>query len=163
MNEPDEPDPDHDPLIEELRSLFANDDPVPPLVTETAKASLGWRRLDADLAELLADSSLDSESLAAARGTKATVRSVSFSAQSLTIDVEIHGEGTDQTILGQLSPPARTAIEVQTVDEAAPTAIESDDLGRFRVKLPAAGAIRLRLAIGDPQESSWVETSWIPL
>ena len=29
-------------LIEELRGLFAKDDPVPPLVVDTAKASRGW-------------------------------------------------------------------------------------------------------------------------
>ena len=49
-------DPD-DTLVSELREYFARVDPVPPLVTEAAKAALGWRRLDADLAELLSDSS----------------------------------------------------------------------------------------------------------
>ena len=44
--------------------LFAEVDPVPPLVIETAKASLGWRRLDADLAELLSDSALEEEAFA---------------------------------------------------------------------------------------------------
>jgi hypothetical protein len=51
-------DPD-EMLMVELRGLFTDVDPVPPLVIETAKASLGWRRLDADLAELLSDSALE--------------------------------------------------------------------------------------------------------
>ena len=55
-------------LIAELRAFFAEVDPVPPLVSETAKASLGWRRLDADLAELLSDSALEEEPFALARG-----------------------------------------------------------------------------------------------
>ena len=60
-------DPD-EPLVAELRELFKHDDPVPPLVTELAKASLGWRRMDADLAELLGDSLLEDRATAGVRG-----------------------------------------------------------------------------------------------
>jgi hypothetical protein len=161
MNVPD--DHEHDPLLEEVRDMFAHDDPVPPLVTETAKAALGWRRLDADLAELLADSSLEDESLALARGAGATVRSVGFSLGALTIDVELSGAGADLTVLGQLSPPTRARIEVETLDQPAPGATEADALGRFRIKLPAGKAFRLRVATGDPAGPDWIETSWIPL
>ena len=87
---------------------------------------------------------------------------MSFSAGRITIDVEIHGEGTDRMALGQLSPAGRARIELQTADQAAPTTIESDDLGRFRAKLPSAGSIRLRVA-SDPAGTNWIETSWIPL
>ncbi|HWF74883.1 MAG TPA: hypothetical protein VG186_16150 [Solirubrobacteraceae bacterium] len=160
MNASDEP--DHDPLIDEFRDLFAHDDPVPPLVREAGRAALGWRRLDADLAELLSDSSLEEDALAVARGG-ATLRSVSFSAGSLSIDLEIHGEGADRMLLGQLSPPARAKIEVQTPDLAASVATEADGLGRFRTKLPATSPVRLRVATGDPAAPEWVETSWIPL
>jgi hypothetical protein len=161
MNERhDEP---YDPLLDELRNLFAQDDPIPPVVTQTARAALGWRRLDADLAELLSDSSLDTEALALARGAGTALRSVSFSAGPLTIDVEIHGEGADRTVLGQLSLPVQARIELHTTDEAATTATESDKLGRFRLKLPAASSIRLRVAIGDPDGPNWIETSWVPL
>ncbi|MDQ6778133.1 MAG: hypothetical protein M3071_18405 [Actinomycetota bacterium] len=163
MNEPDEHEHEREPLIDEYRNLFANDDPVPPLVTETAKASLGWRRLDADLAELLTDSSLEDEAVARARGAGATVRAVSFSSGRLTIDVEISGEGSDVTVLGQLSPPAHARIEVQTPDEPASAVANADELGRFRIKLPVAKAFRLRVATGDPAEPKWIETSWIPL
>jgi hypothetical protein len=155
-------DDDHEQLVDELRDLFSVDDPVPPLVTQAAKAALGWRRLDAELAELLADSALDAETLAVARGSRATLRSMSFSAGRLTIDVEIHGEGDDRVALGQLSPPGRATIEVQSADQAESTTVESDSLGRFRTKLPASGSIRLRVA-ADPAQANWVETSWIPL
>ena len=153
---------EQDRLASELRELFSQRDPVPPLVTQAAKAALGWRRLDAELAEVLADSALDAPSLALARGAHATLRSMSFSAGRLTIDIEIHGEGPDRVALGQLSPPRRARIELQSADQAASTIIESDDLGRFRTKLPEAGSIRLRIE-RDPAGASWVETSWIPL
>ena len=153
---------EQDRLADELRELFSQHDPVPPLVTQAAKAALGWRRLDAELAEFLADSALDAPSVSLTRGARATLRSMSFSAGRLTIDIEIHGAGGDRMALGQLSPPSRARIELQNADQPAPTIIESDDLGRFRTKLPAAGSIRLRVE-RDPTGANWVETSWIPL
>jgi hypothetical protein len=155
-------DDEHDRLEDELRDLFSQHDPVPALVTQAAKAALGWRRLDAELAELVADSALDAESLALTRGARATLRSMSFSAGRLTIDIEIYGEGADRMALGQLSPAGRARIELQTADQGASRIIESDDLGRFRTKLPPAGSIRLRVA-SDPGGENWVQTSWIPL
>jgi hypothetical protein len=156
---------EHDPLLDEFRELFADADPVPPLVTETAKAALGWRRLDADLAELLSDSSLETGELALARGAGATLRSVSFSAGPLTIDLEIHGENAERTLLGQLSPPPPQArIEVQSAGDGAPAAVvDPDELGRFRAQLPPGKAFRLRVALGEGPRAKWIETSWIPM
>jgi hypothetical protein len=109
-------DPDTDEqLMSELRAFFAEVDPVPSLVTETPKASLGWRRLDADLAELLSDSALEEESSAVARGGGAPVRAVTFSSGSLTIDIEVHVDDQTRTLLGQLSPPEPVQLEIQTV------------------------------------------------
>jgi hypothetical protein len=148
-----------DPLLGELRELFAQSDPVPALVTETAKASLGWRRLDADLAELLSDS-LDAGSYAGVRGA-ATVRAVSFAAGALTIDVEIRGDGPSQILLGQLSPITETTVQVQTASAPEPAEVRSDQLGRFRATVAAGSSIRLRVAMGDPDRPVWIETSWI--
>ena len=146
-------------LIAELRAFFAEVDPVPPLVSETAKASLGWRRLDADLAELLSDSALEEEPFALARGHGAPARAVTFSSTELTIDIEVHAEDQGRTLLGQLSPPAAATVEIQTMADA-PFSAEADRLGRFRVRLPAGGPIRLRVLGADGRVGS-VETSWI--
>ena len=151
------PDPD-ELFIAELRSFFAETDPVPPLVIETARASLGWRRLDAGLAELLSDSALEEERFALARGGGAPARAVTFSSDELTIDIEVHVDDQSRTLLGQLSPAAAATIEIQTIAEALFTA-DADRLGRFRVRLPAGGAIRLRIV--DPEGGPPVETSWI--
>ena len=141
--------------------MFARIDPVPPLVSDTAKASLGWRRLDADLAELLSDSALEAESFALARGASAPVRSVSFSAGALTIDIEIHRDDDQRLLLGQLSPPAPVRVEIQSADGSIVAAVPSDSLGRFRAQLPAGGTIRLRVAGHDAGAGAGVETSWI--
>jgi hypothetical protein len=149
-------------LMSELRALFAEVDPVPPLVTEAAKAALGWRSLDADLAELLRDSALDEESLALVRGAGAAIRSVTFSAPELTIDVEIHADDGTRTLLGQLSPPRAATIEIETVDEPV-VSVTTDHLGRFRASLPAGRPVRMRVVDPDRPAAGAVQTSWITL
>jgi hypothetical protein len=150
-----------DPLVAELRTFYERVDPVPPLVREAAKAALGWRRLDADLAELLSDSTVDREALAYARGARAPARSVTFSAGEVTIDIEIRPDGESRTILGQLSPPYHAMIEIKTADESATVPAESDRLGRFRAQLEAGGPIRLRVVDQDRESAAPIETSWI--
>lgn len=147
-------------LLADLRAFFAEVDSVPQLVTQTAKASLGWRRLDADLAELLSDSALEEEPFAVTRGGEAPARAVTFSSAALTIDIEVHVEDPARMLLGQLSPPAPAKIEVQTPAES-PLSAETDRLGRFRVRLPAGGPIRLRVLGTGERAGGAVETSWI--
>jgi hypothetical protein len=149
-------------VVAELRAFFAEVDPVPGLVTETAKASLGWRRLDAELAELLSDSALEEESLALARGGRSSVRSLTFSATDLTIDIEIHQGDEAPTLLGQLSPPGAAAIEIQMIDELL-VSTETDPLGRFRVSLPSRGPIRLRVRDRHRRSRIAAETSWVTI
>jgi hypothetical protein len=148
-----------DRLTAELRAFFAEVDPVPPLSIETAKASLGWRRLDADLAELLSDSVLEEEPFALARGGGAPVRAVTFSAPELTIDIEVHEDDRGRVLMGQLSPAAPGTVEIQTM-AGPPLSAEADRLGRFRVRLPAGGRIRLRVLAADGHAGAPVETSW---
>jgi hypothetical protein len=155
-------DPD-EPLMLELRELFAQDDAVPSPVSELAKASLGWRRLDAELAELLSDSLLEDGALVGARGggDGLPVRSVRFRASANTIDLDIQVDGQKRTLLGQITPPVSAAIEVETPDGTA-ASVESDELGRFRVQLPDGG--RVRLVINDgPDLGPHVVTSWITI
>jgi hypothetical protein len=158
-----EADPD-EALVGELRSLFAALDPVPPVVAETARAALGWRRLDADLAELLGDSAVQADALAGARGPGGSGRSVSFRAGELTIDLEIHVDGAQRTLLGQLSPGSAGEIEIQTLDGEHAVTASMDRLGRFRARIPGERSIRLRLAAArGPGSVRAVETSWIAI
>jgi hypothetical protein len=76
---------------------------VPGPVTEAAKAAIGWRRIDAELAELLSDSAVDAELLAGVRGAGTRARSVSFGAGELTIQLgqnRVRTEGWRQISLG---------------------------------------------------------------
>jgi hypothetical protein len=155
-------DPD-EPLMLELRELFAQVDAVPPPVSELAKASLGWRRLDAELAELLSDSLLEEGTLAGVRGggDGLPVRSVRFRASRNTIDVDVQVDGQKRTLLGQITPPVSAEIEVETADGTVASA-RSDELGRFRAQLAEGG--RIRLVINDgPDLGPHVLTSWITI
>lgn len=150
-----------EPLVGALCALLDGVDPVPPAVTEAARAALGWRRLDADLAELLSDTVVDERPPALVRGEGTEVRSVSFAAGTTTIDMEIHVDGDGRTLLGQLAPPVAVTIEVQRAAGSLLAVADSDSLGRFRVELPAGGTIRLRIAASVAAPA--VETSWIPI
>ena len=144
-----------DELLDDLRDIFRRTDPVPPEVTEFAQAALGWRRLDADLAELLADSALETNAALARCGDG---RWLTFRADDLTIDVEIQTDGDARTLLGQLAPPPLAAtVEVQSTDGKVVGSAESDELGRFRLSLAAGGHLRLRVL---REGVSPVETSW---
>jgi hypothetical protein len=154
----DEPEEQDKAVIEQLRTALAAD-ATPARVTEAAKAALTWRRIDAELAELLSDSVLDVEP-ALARGG-AVVRSVSFSAGETIIELEVHPDGERRTLLGQLSPVAQRTIVIQHTDSSASVSARSDELGRFRITLEGGGTVRLRIA--DDQAGPAVETAWIPI
>src|SRR5207247_10887645 len=76
-------DADHEKLLDELRSLVNRVDPVPEEVTKFADAALGWRRVDAELAELLSDTALESQAAAAAVRSGPRVRSLTFASRGL--------------------------------------------------------------------------------
>jgi hypothetical protein len=150
---------DDDALEQELSELLGRADPMPPTVMEAGRAALGWRRLDAELAELLADSALGSGELALARGAEVPVRSVTFGTGRRAIDLDIDVHGERRTLRGQLSPPVQATIEVQRQDGTTLASVTADGFGRFVAELPSAGTIRLRLS-GDPELGS-IETAWI--
>jgi hypothetical protein len=159
MNEDDA----HEDLAEALRSLFARIDPVPASVIEAGNAAYSWRRIDAELAELQADSAIDEESLALARGGGAPMRSVRFGVGGIVIDLEIHIDQPERTILGQLSPPSSAHVEIHRTGNRTPITNDADTLGRFRARIPTGGPIRLRITGVQPSRGPAVpvETSWI--
>ncbi len=150
---------DDEMLERELSELLGRADPMPPTVLEAGRAALGWRRLDAELAELLADSALASDEPSLARGTEVPLRSVTFGIGRRAIDLDVDERGAGRTLRGQLSPPVQVTIEVQRQDGMTLASVRADSFGRFVVELPSAGTIRLRLT-GDP-ELGTIETAWI--
>lgn len=117
-----------------LRALFAQADPVPPLLDEAARAAFAWRTIDAELAELLEDAAL-------VRGGDGP-RQLSFEAPSLGIELEVVATGArSRRVTGQLLPaePATVRVERPGTDVSE---VAADELGRFELELPA-GVVRL--------------------
>jgi hypothetical protein len=155
-NNPTQPEGSDDPLLAQLRRLAQTVDPVPHEVTAYARAALGWRRVDTELAELLDDSRL---TVAGTRSVAEASRSLTFRSSDLQVDVEVDERGDGILLLGQLVPAVGAEVDVQRDDGTTLATTSSDDLGRFRFELPAGG--RIRLVVRRPAPAPPVETSWI--
>lgn len=151
-------DKEYEDLLAELRVAGLVVDPVPERVMFAAKASLSWRTIDAELAELTYDSALDDERLSLVRGA-ATARMLTFSAGDLTVDVEVEGTDRERRLVGELAPAQRATIVVRHAQGT--TEVETDEDGRFRTGVVPAGPISLSLRLASG--GSTVQTEWITL
>jgi hypothetical protein len=149
-----------DELSEELRLLAADREPVPAALVQAAIDAFAWRDLDAEIAELVFDSSVNTDEAALVRGPDGP-RLVSFSAGGVTIDVEVTSTGPGRSVMGQLDPPRRATVEIRGRRDTV--TVEADELGRFRSGPlpPGPASIRLRPQPGAPGPA--VVTDWISL
>jgi hypothetical protein len=152
-------DPRDAELLRQFRDLATRADPVPAQVVEAARASLTWRRIDAELAELTYDMATDTERLANVRGEEGP-RALTFEAPDLTIEVEVArlGEGT-AGLLGQIVPPQQASIELRHA--GGQVAVEADQLGRFTVQGFPGGPVSLRCRLAAEPAARVVETDWV--
>ena len=139
-------------LLAELRAAVEQHDPVPAVAIEAARAAFAWRTFDAEVAELLFDSARDDE-LAGVRGAGSD-RLLSFEGEALAVELGVTGLGQQRTLTGQIDPPARTSVEVRSLQGS--TMLETDGLGRFSFGI-ATGPVSLRVLRGDgpPLETPW--------
>jgi hypothetical protein len=138
-----------DAIFSELKRVVADSDPVPGQVLAAAIDSETWRRVDAELAELVYDSVVDAELVRNARGT----RQLTFEAPELTVELEVRPAALD----GQLVPPQPAQIELRH-SEGNLTAV-ADRLGHFRVEHIPQGPVSLRCQPdggSTPTVTSWV-------
>ena len=151
-------DTNYEDFLAELRLAALVVDPVPERVVFAAKASLAWRTIDAELAQLTYDSALDAERLTLVRGA-AAARLLTFSASGLTVDVEVEELGHELRLVGEIAPGQRAVVAVRHPEGTIE--VETDEDGRFRIGAVPAGPISLslRLAAGG----SAVQTEWITL
>lgn len=144
-------------LLAALRAVAGTVDPVPPGVVEAAKASITWRSIDAELAELAYDSLLDDALLVGTRSEVAP-RSLTFEAADVVVEVEVVDTGDRRRLLGQLVPPR--PAEVQVRHSGGLIRVDADEVGRFSAAGVAAGPVSLRCRVpgrdGPPVETPWV-------
>jgi hypothetical protein len=141
-------------LSAELRALLAAADPVPDAAMAAARAAIGWRDVDSELAALVSDTAADQE-LAHVRG--GPPRILLFRAGDLTVDLEVsadRGQAGQETVrlLGQLDPPGAAAVIVQSA--AGSVHATADDQGRFSVQAPAGERLRVVIEPGEAGPAS---------
>jgi hypothetical protein len=147
---------DDSPLLDELGEVLAYVDPVPAEVTLAARSALAWRRIDAELAELLHDSALETADASGTRST-ALLRALSFEAESgLGLEIEISDEGDLRRVMGQVVPPAALVIVCRR--PGGTTTVTSDGLGQFRFDAVPQGLMSLRC---EPTHGAPIETGWL--
>jgi hypothetical protein len=145
-----------EPLLAELRDVIDRVDPVPDRVLAAARASFAWRTIDAELAELTADS-LDNP-LAGVR-TNGSARLLTFEASGVEVEVEVADTGSTRRLTGQLVPPSAARITLRWASGSIETS--ADEMGRFTLDGVAAGTVSL--AILQPGATHPVVTSWISI
>jgi len=128
---------DDDLLLEELRSALGVVDPVPDSAQDAAKAAFLTLDLDRELAELIHDSSHDREPVLT-RGD--TVRTLSFRAGQLLIELEVHQ--SEGLIVGMLVPSRSATVELE-VEGLVAASVVADSFGRFRFDNVSAGPMAI--------------------
>jgi hypothetical protein len=125
-------------VLDGIRAIFGQVDPMPADLPERITFSLAMRGLDTEVARLVAE---DDSRLVAARGTEQS-RTVTFDSASLTIMIRIEENKTGTVrIDGWLAPPQRREIEMQTPTETL--SVSGDEQGRFAFADVPRGTARL--------------------
>jgi hypothetical protein len=149
-----------DPLLTALRSVVSDADPVPASVVEAARAAYVWRTIDAELAELTADSAMSTAAMSTAgvRSSSAP-RLLTFEGAGVEVEVEVAQTGSTRRLSGQLVPvgPARVTVRWSGGTQE----VVADDLGRFAVERVPAGSVSL--AVVRPGAEHPIVTSWISI
>ncbi len=141
-------DPAEEELMARLRAAAAELDPVPQHVLAAARAALATRRLDEELATLVADSALAD---AGVRAADADVRLLSFEAGEVSLELQVEYRGDEVSVRGLVTGAAGDAV-VEVAGERHPVPV---DEGWFAVTGLPRGATRV--VVGT------VVTSWVQL
>lgn len=144
-----------DAVRAELRHAGKLDD-VPAETMAAAKAGFLWRTIDAELAELVADSAEADDRLAGVRSA-GEVRMLTFQSPTLTVEVEALDLGDRQRLMGQLVPPQAGTIEVR--HRGGTVTVAADELGRFSVDGIVPGPVSLHCSglVG----ANAITTDWV--
>lgn len=150
---------DDDELLARLAATLRGAQEPPRDVAELARLSFGLRDLDAQLAELVADSAVDAP--AGVRSSAGAPRLLTFAADEAELELQVTAAGNGWSLIGQLVPPGAAVVRAQPASAAATEmAADADDLGRFALDLPSGGSWRLVCTRGG---SALVATAWVLL
>jgi hypothetical protein len=139
---------DPDPLLSDLRRVLDLVEPVPERSLELARAAFDWRTMDAELAELVADSAVDAVAVRA----EGQPRLVTFEHGENAIELEIHRRGVRRLIIGQLDPERAADVKIEPF-RSDPLVTRADEDGRFSFELAEGGPVKLKALT--------LETDWL--
>ncbi len=139
-------------LLALLGDALAAVDPIPEHVTAAAHEAIMWRTLDAELAKLVFDSSVDE--LVGLRSTGSD-RQVTFRAPGVEIEVAVMGTGA-RRLIGQLVPPQSATIELRHEEAVRETG--TDRLGRFMFDDVPSGSVSI---VVTTEEGTRIVTEWM--
>jgi len=144
-------------ILDDIRELFGQADPMPADLPERIKFSLALRDLEAEVARLVEQ---EDPLLLAARGEEQS-RTVTFDSDSLTIMIRIDSNQDGAVrIDGWLAPRQRREIEMRTAADAL--LVVSDEQGRFAFASVPRGTARLSVRPGGPGPSGSGRSVVIP-
>lgn len=140
---------DHSALIARLGDAFEHElEPVPERLADVARSAFGWRRVDAELAELLFDSA--NEELVGIRGTASDRRSFRYAANEFVLRVHL----TDDTLIVMVEPPLE--VDCRIVADGVTSEYRTDELGELAIDVPE---LPMRVEVELP--SGTIVTPWI--
>jgi hypothetical protein len=156
-------------LSGELAEALREEREVPGAIIDAGREVFGWRTTIAELAEftqarLTYDSLVDDLALqgdeagllVVTRSETAALRSLTFAAGELGIELEV----TDDGVLGQLVPPQPATVELVTADQDGRTEVAVDDVGWFTIRPVPTTRFRL---VCSTVAGITVVTAWIVL
>lgn len=139
-------------LLVILREVIEQADPVPTAAIDAAKASLTWRTVDAELAELTSDTGLTG----AAVRSQHPPRMLTFTAGETTLLVEVTDELASRRLLGQVVGAGPVELSIRHADGS--TTVGADEYGRFAAASIPPGLMSLTCTLdsGESLVTSWV-------
>jgi len=135
-----------------LRAALAAVDRVPETALAAAKAAIGWRDLDANLALLTSESGLELSHL---RGGQP--RLLTFSGGQTVIELEVSSVAGVARLLGQLDPPGEADVTIESAAQSRST--RADSHGRFSVVGLNDSWMRVIVTPAD-RENARTATEW---
>jgi hypothetical protein len=134
-------------LLRELGAAMRAGEQVPDRFVELGKHAFAWQGIDAELAELSYDSAADSGTnpFATARGNDAVLRTLTFTAGPLSLEIEMTGG----VVRGQVLPAGSGLVVLSGADGGRRTSVVDVD-GWFAVTLADAQpfSLMVRTAAG---------------
>lgn len=144
-----------DDLLDRLRTVIDEVDPMPGMLMASARAAFGLRRLDAELAELVRDSAEEERgALIAVRG-EGDARLISFETGQIAVELQVTERGIVRDLVAQISGVDIGSAEVETPSSRYPAELEDSVISVDGVP---AGHLRIHVhtAQGRDLVTSWV-------